>query len=102
MPQFDSTAPQDAKRYALEKGDERFALLDAHLAGREYLLDAFSAADAYLVTVLNWTAVTPIDLKRWPAVKSYHERLRARPSVAKAMAEELVSYQAQQARHRAA
>jgi glutathione S-transferase len=102
MPLFDTEAPQEAKRYALEKGEARFALLDAHLAGREYLLDAFSAADAYLVTVLNWTAVTPIDLKRWPAVKSYHERLRARPSVAKAMAEELVSYQAQQARHQAA
>jgi glutathione S-transferase len=35
-------------------------------------------------------------------VKAYYERLRARPSVAKAMAEELELYKAELARHKAA
>jgi glutathione S-transferase len=101
-PLLDSSAPQEVKRYALEKGKARLDLLDAYLTGREYLLEAFSAADAYLVTVLNWSAATPLALESWPALRAYHKRLRARPSVAKAMAEELTFYQAQQARHRAA
>jgi glutathione S-transferase len=98
-PVLDRNAPQEVKRFALEKGKARLTMLDSYLSGREYLLEGFSVADAYLVTVLNWTAVTPLELASWPALHAYHKRLRTRPSVAKAMAEELTLYQAQQARH---
>jgi glutathione S-transferase len=101
-PLLDASAPDGAKSYALSKGEARLALLNSHLTGREYLLDAFSVADAYLVTVLNWTIATSIDLKRFPALSAYAARMRARPSVAKAIAEERVFYQAQQSRHQAA
>jgi glutathione S-transferase len=101
-PLLDSKAPQEVKLYALEKGKARLTMLDAYLSDREYLLDSFSIADAYLVTVLNWMAVTPLQLASWPALHAYHKRLRTRPSVAKALAEELPLYQAQQARHQAA
>ena len=48
--------------------------------GREFLLDHFSVADGYLFTVINWTMATPpIELAKWPVVKAYYERLRARP-----------------------
>src|SRR5258705_6585418 len=97
------TAPAEAKTYALEKGLTRLDYLDTYLQGREFLLDHFSVADAYLVTVINWTMATPpIDLAKWPAVKAYYERLRARPSIAKAVAEEFKLYQAELARHKAA
>ena len=33
--------------------------LDNYLKGRDYLLDHFTVADAYLVTVINWTMATP-------------------------------------------
>jgi glutathione S-transferase len=73
------------------------------LDGRDYLLDRFSVADAYLVTVLNWTTVLPpVDLAKWPAIKAYYERLRQRPSIARAAAEEFKLYQAELARHKAA
>ena len=91
-PLLDSTASPDVKAYALRNVDARFGWLDAQLQNRSTLLDDFSIADAYLFAVLNWAAVTPIDLKRWPAIREYHDGLRARPSVARAFAEELELY----------
>jgi glutathione S-transferase len=73
------------------------------MEGREFLLDHFSVADAYLGTVLNWTTAMPaINLAKWAAINAYLTRFRARPSVAKALAEELVLFKAEVARHKAA
>ena len=97
------TAPAEAKAYTLEKGLSRLDYLNLYLEGREFLLDHFSVADAYLVTVINWTMATPpIELAKWPNIKAYYERTRARPSIAKALAEEFALYKAELARHKAA
>ena len=76
----------------LEVGAKRLAVLQAHLERRGFLLDAWSVADAYLTTVLNWHASAGVDLARWPAVETYFERMCARPATAKAMAEERALY----------
>ena len=103
LPLLDKKAPPEAKAYALEKYVSRLDYVEDHLKGRAYLLDHFSVADAYLVTVINWTMATPpIELAKWPALKAYYERLRTRPSVAKAVAEEFELYKAEIARHKAA
>ena len=81
---------------------KRFEVLERHLAGRDFVLDGFSVADAYLFTVLNWSGASGIDLAQWPAVKAYYERMKRRPSVAKALAEEFALYQQEQARRKAA
>jgi glutathione S-transferase len=47
-------------------------------------------------------ATPPIELAKWPAVKAYYERLRARPTIARAIAEEFELYKAEQARRKAA
>jgi glutathione S-transferase len=99
---FDRSAPDDVRAYALAKAPARLAVIDAHLADREFVLDHFSVADAYLVTVLGWTAATPIDLTRWPHLQAYAERIRTRPAVARAITEELLLYRAELARHREA
>ncbi|QAY77806.1 glutathione binding-like protein [Sphingosinicella sp. BN140058] len=78
-----------ARDYARSLAPERFDYLDAHLAGRDWLLGSFSVADAYLAAVLNWAPYVKIDLGRWPAVAAYRDRLAARPSVARAVAEEM-------------
>jgi glutathione S-transferase len=101
-PLFDAAAPEAARSYALEKGSTRLDHLASRLQGREFLLDRFSVADAYLTTVLNWTRVTPIDLKRWPSVQAYVDRVRARPAYARALAEELELYRAELARRKSA
>ena len=56
------------RAYALTKNLSRLDYLDNYLKGREFLLDHFSVADAYLVTIINWTMATPpIELAKWPA-----------------------------------
>jgi glutathione S-transferase len=102
-PLLGKTVPAEVKAYTLEKYLSRLEYLDKYLAGREFLLDHFSVADAYLTTVLNWSVATPmIDSSKYPAVKAYLERMKKRPSVAKALAEEFALYQAEVARHKAA
>jgi glutathione S-transferase len=64
--------------------EARLGLVDKHLAGREFLLDRFSVADAYLYTVLNWSMATPVKFDRFPAIQAYFKRMRERPSIAKA------------------
>jgi len=103
VPLLDRKAAPEVKSYVLEKNLSRLDYLENYLRGREYLLDHFSVADAYLVTVINWTMATPpVELAKWPAVKAYYERLRTRPSVAKAVAEEFELYKAEIARQKAA
>jgi glutathione S-transferase len=92
VPLLDKNAPEGAKTFALSKANSRLAWVAAQLEGRCYLLDAFSVADAYLLAVLNWSAVTPVDLAPWPAITSYRARLHERPSVARAFADETALY----------
>src|SRR5271170_2020792 len=102
-PLLDRKALEDAKAYALRKYASRLAYLNAHLSGREFLLDRFSVADAYLATVLGWTQATPqIDLSPYPAVKAYLDRMRGRPSVAAALGVEIPLFRAEIARQKAA
>jgi glutathione S-transferase len=100
IPLLDPTSPEEAKIYAREKAERRFSHLSNHLEGREFLLDNFTVADAYLVTVLNWSKFVGPDMAKWPAVKNYFERMIKRPNVAKAMAEETELFQQQQAQRR--
>jgi glutathione S-transferase len=57
--------------------------------GRDYLLgDAFSVADGYLFTVVNWTGHVGIALDPWPKLRGFMARLAQRPAVRRAMAAE--------------
>jgi len=99
IPLFDKEAPEGTRSHTLEKYASRFAHLDNHLRHRDFLLDRFSVADAYLYTVLNWTVPTRVDLTSWPAIRDYRERLHTRPSISRAVREEYALYEAELARH---
>jgi len=62
IPLLLSGIPEGAKTFARQKLPLRFTNLNRHLEGRSFLLDRFSVADAYLVTVLNWSPYAGIDL----------------------------------------
>jgi glutathione S-transferase len=102
MPLFDKKAPEGTVAHTLAKGESRLALLNDHLTGREFLLDHFTVADAYLYTILNWSMATPVKFDRFPAIQDYFARMQQRPSVAKAFREELALYKAEMSRHKAA
>lgn len=102
IPLFDKKAPAGTRSHVLEKTRSRLDFLDRHLTGRDFLLNRFSVADAYLCTILNWTVPTQVALDPWPAIKAYHRRLASRPSIARAVAEEYVLYAAELERHRVA
>ena len=102
IPLFDKALADTTKAKVLETGGRRLAYLDHHLAEREFLLDHFSVADAYLFTVLNWNIATPVDLRSWPSVESYSGRMKERPAIARALKEEFALYAEEQKRHKAA
>ena len=100
VPLLDQTAAPEVKQYALAKAASRLERVAARLSEHEYLLDAFSVADAYLFAVLNWSSVTPVSLQPWPAIRGYQARLLQRPSIARAFADERALYAQEMARQR--
>ena len=102
IPMFDQKAPEGTRSHVLKKQESRLKYLNDHLGGRDFLLDRFTVADAYLYTVLNWTTPTNVDLAPFPAMQEYHRRLQKRQSVAKAFQAELALYKAELTRHQAA
>jgi glutathione S-transferase len=76
-------ATKDAQRAKLAS---RFEYLSKVLQSQPYLAgDKFTIADAYLFTILNWSPSLKVDLAPFPALVAYQERVRARPSVQRAM-----------------
>ncbi|MHB8418279.1 MAG: glutathione transferase GstA [Myxococcales bacterium] len=60
----------------------RFAWVQEKLGDQPFLTgDRFTVADAYLLTVLNWTRPAGIDISAWPKLEAYRKRMRDRPSV---------------------
>jgi glutathione S-transferase len=85
-PLFNPAMPEEAKTIFRERLATRFAHVEKHLAGSDYLLGKeFSVADAYLFTISNWAPRVGIDLQAYPNVRAYRERVAARPAVQAAM-----------------
>jgi glutathione S-transferase len=85
-PLFNPAMPDDAKKIAKERLATRFAHLEKHFASHDYLMgSAYSVADGYLFTTLNWTKPTQIDLTPYPKLMAYHARIGSRPAVQAAM-----------------
>ncbi|MGH6613879.1 glutathione transferase GstA [Sphingomonas sp.] len=76
-----------AQEVARSKIAERLAYIDRHLAASgPYLLGTgFTAADAYLFTIVGWSAFTNVDLAPFPQLRDFLARVGARPQVRAAM-----------------
>jgi glutathione S-transferase len=85
-PMFRPTTPDAYKDISRENLGKRFDCLDRQLAGKQYLMgDKFSVADAYMFTVLRWSPRVNIDTSNWPNIKTYMDRIAARPKVQEAL-----------------
>lgn len=83
---FNPKMTSEMKEVQLGVIERRFNALEKMLAGKTYVMgDRFTAADAYLFTVLNWTGPLKIDLGRWPNIKALHARVGQRPKVQETM-----------------
>jgi glutathione S-transferase len=98
VPLLDPRASDAAKEYARSHLSSRMDLLETHLWENKFLVKRFTVADAYLVTILNWSSACNIDLKPWGVVSDYFARVRQRPSVTRAMTEEFALYQQERQR----
>jgi len=72
-----------ARRLALVEG----YLMDQgpHLTGEQ-----FTAADAYLFVIVNWSPYAKVDLTPFPNLRAFMDRVRSRPKVREALAAERV------------
>jgi len=88
-PLFRPTTPDEYKKIARENLAKRIAVLDKHLAGKQYIMgDKFTAADAYAFTVLRWSQYTNVDLTPFPNIKAFMERVASRPKVQETLKQE--------------
>ena len=84
-PLWKSDTPDAYKTIAKQNLEKQFAYLEKRLAGRDYLNGAFSVADGYAFTVLNWAKLLQIDLKPYANVSAFMARVAARPAVREAL-----------------
>jgi glutathione S-transferase len=81
-PLFNPAASDEQKKAMHEELANKFDFVAKSLEGKQYLVgNNFTVADGYLFTILSWTGHVGIDLSKWPALKSYFERIAARPAV---------------------
>jgi len=81
--------PQEVVKSIKDKVAKRLQWVDIQLAEKEYIFgNVFSAADAYLVTVLNWCPKLKIDLNPYKNISDYLKRMMVRPSIQKTLQQE--------------
>ena len=76
-----------AQEVARGKIADRLAHVERHLAADgPFLMGAhFTAADAYLFTIVRWSPAAKVDLATFPQLRAFLERVGARPQVRAAM-----------------
>ncbi|QLL11990.1 glutathione transferase GstA [Pseudomonas chlororaphis] len=85
---FNPEFPEATQALIRQKLFKRLALLDRTLQQSYLLGESFGVADAYLFTVLRWTAGFAIDLEQWPALARFQARVAQREAVQAALAAE--------------
>jgi glutathione S-transferase len=79
---FNPKMTPEMKEVQLGVIERRFNALEKLLEGKQFITgDQFTAADAYLFTILNWTKGLNIDLGKWPNIKAFRSRVAERPKV---------------------
>ncbi|MDI9776784.1 glutathione transferase GstA [Pseudomonas putida] len=83
---FNPSISPEAKSKTIETFGKRLGFVDKALQGKDYLTgNAFSVADAYLFTIVNWAPMLKIDLSPWPTVVQFQKRVASRPAVQKTL-----------------
>ena len=80
---FNPKMTPEMKEVQMGTIEKRLNPFEMSLEGKQFVMgDKYTAADAYLFTVLNWTNPLKIDVgAKWPNIKAYMGRVAARPKV---------------------
>jgi len=88
-PLFNPNLPDTVKDMARVQVLKRLTWVDSQLAGKEFLMGTdFTVADAYLFTVSGWSKFVGVDISGLQNLAGFLQRVGARPSVQKAIADE--------------
>ncbi|WP_079228808.1 glutathione transferase GstA [Pseudomonas putida] len=83
---FNPSIAPEAKSKTIDTFGKRLGFVEKALQGKDYLTGkAFSVADAYLFTIVNWAPMLGIDLSPWPTVAQFQKRVASRPAVQKTL-----------------
>lgn len=85
---FNAKLDANAKQVFKDKVAGNFDWLSTQIKGQYLMGDTFTVADGYLFNMLSWLPHVGMDLKKWPVLQAYYDRVAARPSVQKALAAE--------------
>src|SRR5262245_263348 len=89
-PLFASGTTEAAKHAHMAELAAALDYIADRLGDREYLIGpGFTVVEAYLFVMLTWALYLGADLTRWAPLAAHHQRVMARPTVAKAFAEEM-------------
>jgi glutathione S-transferase len=85
-PLFNPNISADWKSAVLANMEKKFEWLTGYLGNKAYLMgETFTVADAYLFTVLSWSARVGVDLAKWHVLTAYIARVGHRPKVQEAL-----------------
>lgn len=88
-PLFRPTTPEATIAAQRELLGRRLAFVEKAIAGRQFLTgDKFTVADSYLFVILSWFGRINVDFAPYPNLKAFHDRVKRRPAVVRAMTAE--------------
>ncbi len=87
----DANGAEGVRGAALEALSSALTSIDAHLAGREHLLDAFSVCDLYLTVFLLWRRGPALAgrLPDLPNLDAFQQRVLSRPAIAATLGDDM-------------
>jgi len=84
----EAAGQSELSKNASQRVREMYAIVDKHLAERDWLSEGRSVADAYLYVTLRWAHAKKIDISEMPNLQAHYNRMSADASVQAALAAE--------------
>lgn len=84
----EAAGQSELSKNASQRVREMYAIVDKHLAGRDWLSEGRSVADAYLYVTLRWANAKKINISDMPNLQAHYNRMSADASVQAALAAE--------------
>jgi glutathione S-transferase len=84
----DAAGQAELSGNASQRVRDMYGIIDKHLAGRDWLSEGRSVADAYLYVTLRWASAKKIDIADMPNIQAHFKRMSADPAVQAALSAE--------------